>query len=257
MKPLATFLILGMLLFVPKVHAAKQQPSSVQAPARDEQVITRLISMGQFLRAQKSFGLHSETLTDEVLTSGQKLQFAGSADYLVQFPDRLRLELKNDSRHRIYTYDGTTLTQYAPELGFYATVETKGTIGQMVMKVRRQYDLEIPLADLFFWGTDEDGIKDIKQAAFIGTERMGDHQSEHFAFRQEGVDWQIWIQPGEHPLPDKVVITSTDDPAQPNFVAVLTWDLEPKIRNEEFHFTPPKNAHKIEIVPVKATAISN
>ena len=257
MKHLATFLMMGMLFFVPNVHAAQQQPSNVQAPSRDEQVINRLVSMGQYLRGLKSFGVHSETPTDEVLATGQKLQFAGSANYLVQPPDRLRLELKNDSRHRIYTYDGTTLTQYSPELGFYATVESKGTTGQMVMKVRQQYDLEIPLADLFFWGTDKDGIKDIKEAAFVGTERLGNHQSEHFAFRQEGVDWQIWIQPGEQPLPDKMVITSTDDPAQPNFVAVLTWDLDPKFTDEDFHFTPPKDALKIEIVPVNATAINN
>lgn len=255
MKRTIILLLMGILLAAPPINA-KEQKTAPQDTIRDEQVINRLVTMGQFLRGMKTFGVHSETTTDEVLTNGQKLQFAGSAEYLVQLPDRLHLELKNDSRHRVYTYDGTTLTQYSPQLGYYATIENKGPIGEMLMKVRERFDLELPLADLFLWGTDKADTRDIKEAVFIGVERMGGHDSEHFAFRQDGVDWQIWIQPGNQPLPDKLVITTTDDPAQPNYVAVLQWDLEPKVTEENFRFTAPKDAMKIEIAPVKAPSIN-
>ena len=170
-------------------------------------------------------------------------------------PDRLRLEFKNDLQHRVYTYDGKALTQFSPELGYYATMEMTGPIGQMVLQVKEKYDLELPLADLFLWGTDKADTKGIKEAVFVGVEQVDGHDSEHFAFREEGIDWQIWIRPGDQPLPDKLVITTTDDPAQPSYVANLKWNLDPDSRKDaDFSFTPPKGAVKIDIVAVDSAA---
>ena len=249
MKRMSTLLLLGMLFFAPPLQA-EEKPPATQESVRNERVIQRLTSMGQYLRTLKVFAIHADILNDEVLDNGQKLQFAGVADYLVQTPNRLRLEVKNDHRYRIYTYDGKTLTQYSPRLKYYASMDIADTIGQMMMKVKEKYDLEMPLADLFLWGTDMADTKDIKEAAFIGVEQMNGHDSEHFAFRQEGVDWQIWIQSGDKPLPDKLVVTATDEPSQPSYVSHLKWNLTPKIQNKDFTFTPPKGAMKIDIVSV-------
>jgi hypothetical protein len=253
MKYMSAFVTIGMLLFVPSLHAA-EQTAAAQDSMRDPQVMNRLDSMGQYLRSLKVFALHADTTTDEVLENGQKLQFAGAADYLVQTPDRMRLELKNDFKHRIYTYDSQSLTQYSPQLGYYTTMEITGTNGEMVLQVKKKYDLDMPLVDLFLWGTDEADTKGIKVAAFVGVEQMNGHDSEHYAFRQEGVDWQVWIQPGDQPLPDKLVITDTEDPSQPSFVANLQWDLSPKTQEKDFIFVPPKGAMKIDIVSLEPAA---
>jgi hypothetical protein len=206
--------------------------------------------MGQYLRGLKTFAVHADLTADDVLENGQKLKFAGTADFLVKPPDRMRVEVKDDTRHYIYTYDNKVLTQYSPQSGYYATMENTGPIGKMLIRIKEEYDLDMPLADLFLWGTDKDGAGDIKEADFIGVEKINGHDSEHFAFRQEGVDWQIWIQPGDRPLPDKLVITSTDDPAKPDYVASLKWNLTPKTQESNFTFIPPKGATKIEIVRV-------
>jgi hypothetical protein len=136
-------------------------------------------------------------------------------------------------------------------------MEIVGTIGTMVLQVKEKYDLDMPLADLFLWGTDKADTKGIKVAAFVGVEQMNGHDSEHYAFRQEGVDWQVWIQPGEQPLPDKLVITDTEDPSQPSFVANLQWDLSPKTQEKDFSFTPPKGAMEIDIVSFDSAAKNN
>jgi hypothetical protein len=253
MKRTATLLLTGMLLFAPSLQAA--EPSAIgQEPVRDEQVINRLAAMGQYLRSLKVLSVHADTTTDEVMDNGQKLQFAGAVDYLVHTPDRLRLEFKNDRQHRIYTYDGKSLTQFTPELGYYATMEMSEPVGRMILQVKEKYDLELPLADLALWGTDKADTQGIQEAVFIGMEQMGGHDSEHFAFREDGIDWQIWIQPGDQPLPDKLVITTTDDPAQPSYIANLQWNPTPTLKDTDFSFTPPKGAVKIDIVAVSAAA---
>ena len=68
-----------------------------------------------------------------------------------------------------------------------------------------------------------------------------------YAFREDGVDWQLWIQDGDAPLPLKFVITTTDEPSQPQHVAVLKWNTSPKFDDANFAFTPPPNAMKIQM----------
>ncbi len=253
MKKLIVLWIAG-LLFFSSISQAAEQPDAAKDSERNDLVVNRLVAMGKYLRTLKVFAVHADTTNDEALDNGQKLQFAGTADYLVQTPDLFRLELRNDAQFRIYIYDNKTLTQYSPLIGYYATMDFTGPIGQMLIHVKETYDLDMPLADLFLWGTDNADNKDIQAAVFVGVEQMNGQDSEHFAFRQEGVDWQIWIRPGDQPLPDKLVITDTGDPTQPSFVSKLKWDLSPKPQAKDFTFTPPKGAMKIDIVTVAPVA---
>ena len=69
--------------------------------------------------------------------------------------------------------------------------------------------------------------------------------SDHLAFHQQGVDWQLWVERGDRPLPRKLVITTLDEPSQPQHEAVLTWDLSPAIDDSLFAFVPPTGAGRI------------
>ncbi len=249
MKKIAILLVMGTLFLVFPIHA-EEKPTAAPEAIREEQAIDRLTSMGKHLNTLKLFAIHADILTDEVFDNGQKIQFAGTIDYLVQTPHWLRLEVKSDHRERIYTFNGKTLTQYSPRLKYYTTMNIPVTIGQLVLLAKEKYDLDLPLADLFLWGTDKADTKVIREASFIGVEMMNGHESEHYAFRQEGVDYQIWIQPGDKPLPDKLIVTDTQEPSQPSFVANLKWNLSPKVQIKDFTFTAPKGAMKIDIATV-------
>lgn len=253
MKRLTTLLLAALLLAAPALQAT-EQPAAAQKGIRDEEVVNRLAAMGKYLRSLEVLSLHADMTTDEVFDNGHKLQFSSTADYLVQQPDRLRLDFRNGQQHRVYSYDGKVLTQFTPELGYYATMEASGPIGRMVLQVKEKYDLEMPLADLFLWGTDKAGTAGIKEAVFVGLEKFDGHDSEHFAFREEGIDWQIWIRPGDQPLPDKLVITTTDDPTQPSYIANLKWNSSPTPKDADFSFIPPQGAVKIDTVAVSAAA---
>jgi hypothetical protein len=50
------------------------------------------------------------------------------------------------------------------------------------------------------------------------------------------------------------VITTTSEPSQPQYVAVLKWDLAPKLDDKTFTFVPPKGAQKIELATTVAAA---
>jgi hypothetical protein len=159
-----------------------------------------------------------------------------------------------DRKRRQFFYDGKTLTQYGPITGYYASVAAPSTISELVQVLDQKYDLNLPLADLFLWGTDKDGLGDIKSAIYIGPSRIGGIDCDHYVFRQADIDWQIWIERGKTPLPRKLVITTTSEPTQPQYVAVLKWDLAPKLDDKTFTFVPPKGAQKIEQATAAALA---
>ena len=170
----------------------------------------------------------------------------------MQAPDRLRAEVNTDRRHRQFFYDGKTLTQYAPRMNYYATVAGAADHRGHLEAAAQKYDIEIPLADLFLWGTDQGGIDDVRDAAFIGPARIGGRNCDHYAYRQANVDWQVWIEQGKKPLPCKMVITTTDEPQQPQYAAVMKWDLAPKFAPGTFAFAPSRDAKKIEVAPYAA-----
>ncbi len=86
---------------------------------------------------------------------------------------------------------------------------------------------------------------------FVGPSEIGGVTCGHYAFRQEGLDWQVWIQMGDFPLPRKQVLTTTTDEARPQYAATFTWNLAPSFNEAAFEFVPPKGAGRVVLTEVK------
>jgi hypothetical protein len=229
-------------------------PAAAAAPVKDPKALAALGSMSTYLRSLKQFALRADTTTDEVLLTGQKLQFNGTASYQFVAPDRLRLDLRTDRMHRDIIYDGKTLTMAAPRRKLYASVPAPASAAELVTTAEREYGLSFPLADLFLWGNDQSAIDAIKEAQYIGPARIAGQTCDQYAFRQDGVDWQLWIRQGAQPLPCKMVITTTGEPEQPQFSAHLTWNLAARPAASAFKYTPPADARRIQMTRVSELA---
>ena len=108
---------------------ATRAPTTPTTPAVAPEVLTALEQMGAFLRTLKTFTLHADITTDEVLAdTGQKNQFGSTVDYHVRAPDRLQADVTSDRKHRQFFYDGTTLTLYGQRVKFYTSVPAPPTI---------------------------------------------------------------------------------------------------------------------------------
>ncbi|PZR50738.1 MAG: hypothetical protein DI537_57595, partial [Stutzerimonas stutzeri] len=142
----------------------------------------------------------------------------------------------------------------APRIGYYASFAAPPSIGLLLDKARTDYGIELPLADLFTWGSDQTVRSRVKEAMVIRPEHVGDRTCMHYAFRQEAVDWQLWVEEGDKPLPCKLVITDKTDPAMPQYVAVLHWKPDVAPTKEELAFRPPDSAKRITIADAAALA---
>jgi len=212
----------------------------------DPQAISALDRMGAFLRSQRAMIINAKTTTDEVLDNGQKVQRNGVATLKMSRPDRLRADVSSDQRNEQLFYDGKTFTIYQPALGYYGSFNAPPTLAQLVDEAEQRYGIDMPLADLFAWGTARSPAADIKGAIDLGPSMVEGVKCDHFAFHQADVDWEIWIQHGPQPLPRKMVITTTTEKTQPQHVAVMSWDLSPRLDQSMFTFTPPATAQRID-----------
>jgi hypothetical protein len=223
--------------------ATSATPAAPAAQAVIEpEAIAALKRSSEFLQTLKSFNIRVEASTDEVLDSGQKVQFGSFANISVVRPNRLRADVIDDQKQREFYYDGKTLTVYGKVVNYYASVSAPKTIKEMLAFAESKYGLEWPLADLL---APESLAENVKSAFSVGQGRVGGVLCEHYAFRQDEVDWQIWIQTGNKPLPRKIVITSKNEEGSPQYEAVLSWKLSPRLGDRVFRFVPPKGASKI------------
>jgi hypothetical protein len=212
---------------------------------RDPNAITALRRMGEFLRKQGSFIVHSETSTDEVLATGQKIQLDGTVELKVVRPNRLRAEIHSDRKRRSIFYDGTSFTVFGEQAGYYAQAPAPGTIEETVAAVQDRFAISMPLVDLFYWSREDADVASIVGAIDIGPSLVKGIETEHYAFRQSDVAFQVWIEAGDRPLLRKFVITTLSEPEQPQHSVLLTWSLNPKLDDGEFKFAPPPGAQRI------------
>jgi hypothetical protein len=229
------------------VPAVAQTPAT--SAAVDPAAVKALTDMAAYLRNLKAFQVESATTTDEVEDDGQLIQHTAKVNFVVQIPNKLLVNASGDRNERSFIYDGRTFTMFARRIGYYATVPAPPTLRELDDALSDNYGIDLPLADLFRFGSPNWKGADIKAAMDVGPSEVDGITCEHYAFRQDEVDWQVWIQKGDYPLPRKLVITTTTDAARPQHTATFTWNLAPSFNEESFTFVPPSGAHKIVLTP--------
>jgi hypothetical protein len=239
-------LLMGLAAWPDPAARAADPATPPAKPAVEPSAIAALQRMGAFLRAQQTMEVTSEMSTDDVLDSGQKVEYGGTVTLKVRRPNRMAVEVTSDRKNERIYYDGTTFTVFQPTAGYYASFPAPGTLRELVDVLEQRYGVDLPLADLFRLGTNESQIAAIKGARLVGTSTVKGAACSHYAFQQADIDWEIWIQDGAQPLPRKLVITTTTEKSQPQHNQVMTWNLTPSFQAQTFTFTPPANAQRID-----------
>ena len=211
--------------------------------------VAALERMGEHLKTLKQFTLSAETTSEDVLDDDEKIMIGGRITYRVKTPNRMVLDIVTDKRERQYFYNGETVTVYAPALKFYSEFRGSDTIAKTISEAEDTYDVEVPLADLFYLGTKGSAAdaSNIISAFYVSDSPINGVVCAHYAYRTATANFQVWLPKTGEPLPCKIVRDIPDDPARPQYTAVLTWDTNEKFADDTFDFRPPKDARKIKM----------
>jgi hypothetical protein len=225
-------------------------PDVVEGEVEPEAVdILKLMS--EFLLSNNTLHIVSESSLDAVTNDGQRIQMDGVTTYRVRKPNGFVIEYASAMKPRNFYYDGKTFTVYSPKLGFYAQVPAPATNREVLDLLYKRYGIALPLEDLFRWGDNEERIAKLKSAYEVGPAIVDGVETNHYAFREENIDWELWTEKGDRPIPRKLVIVDRTDPARPTFIARLKWTLNPSFTDKDFTYVPGPDAKKIQLATSK------
>ena len=242
----------------PRSGAAFPQPGADDPIANEgiveDGAVQALKDMSAFLMSANTLGITSQGSLDVVTNDGQRIQLDGTTQYKIRRPGFV-IDYSSDIKSRRFIYDGKTFTVYSPKLGYYASVPAPATNSEVLNTIYNKFGIALPLEDLFRWGegSSTQRIQALKSAYEVGTATIDGVPTDHFAFREADVDWEVWIQQGSQPLPRKLVIVDRNDPAKPTFVARLSWQINPAFTDADFAFVPNASAKRIQIATFKGS----
>jgi hypothetical protein len=223
--------------------------SQGQSAAIEPKADQLLRKMSDYLGGLKQFSVQTENTLEVVLRSGEKIQFDNPAEALIQRPNKLRADRKGDVVDQEFYYDGKTLTLYQKDHNYYATVEAPSTVDETIDFAREALDVYAPGGDLIYKNPYSILTEDVLSGFYVGMSVVRGIKCHHLAFRGNEVDWQIWIEDGDKPLPKKFIVTSKWMTGAPQFtVSIKSWNLSPKVTEDMFTFVPPKDAQKIDFI---------
>jgi len=247
----------ALLLFAASAHAVESSlerdvyiGTTAEETALPASALESLLRrMSEELNNAGAYRFHAEINFDDVLISGQKLQFAGAADVRVRQPDGIFADYRDDLSAKRFWYDGKQGTLLDVFQDVYSTADLAGDIDTAVDQLQERYGLALPLGDLI--SSDVFAVIDSHALAwgYIGVHDVEGTAAHHIAIVGENADLQVWIQEEGRPLPLKIVVTYKNIPMSPQFQAVLMdWEFGTDVAADSFEPDLPESAQKAEFL---------
>lgn len=216
----------------------------------DPEADSLLKQMSDYLTGQEQFTMQAEATYEKLLDTGQKLMFVNQVTVSIKRPNRFNVQRKGMIRDQEIFYDGKQLTLLGKTAKFFATAPAPSTIDEALDFATETLGLSAPGSDLFYSDVYKGLMDDIISGDYIGLTDINGVPCHHLAFRGAEVDWQLWIEDGDKPLPRRFVITSKWLTAAPQYsLTIRRWDTGVKIPEKRFLFTAPEGISQIDFLP--------
>jgi hypothetical protein len=220
--------------------------SAAWAEEGDAKIILK--TMADYVSRQDNLSLKYDTDIEVVTPAVEKIQFSASGDVTMSRPNKFRVSRTGGYADVELISDGANVTVYDRGGNRFAQVPGSGSFDQAVDKLRSDASLELPGADLLLSKPYEELMSGVLEAKHIGRGVVEGVECEHLAFRNLDIDWQIWVEVGERPVPRKYVITSKAVGAAPQYTLRLRdWKTGVTPAPDAFAFKPPAGSSGVAI----------
>lgn len=220
---------------------------AISQPAETSEALEALKEMSEFLADQQHLSFEAEVNFDVVQPMGHKLEFGSIRKLTLRRPDRVYLAVEHrDGFQRFLYFDGKSLSVLVPSRNAYAREEMPGTVTAALDTLVEELGVPAPLGDLIHPRLYSELEKEIESGLWVGEELLGGVFCDHFVFRTPEVDFQLWIEQGDQPLPHRLVITYRQHPGAPQFrVRLREWNVAAETPDLLFSFNPPADAEQL------------
>jgi len=124
--------------------------------------------MSDYLGLLQQFSVHTQADVEDLLDSGQRVDYAISAELAVSRPNKLRSERKGDPVDQVFYYDGKQLTLYDRSHKVYAGVDAPPTLEKMFDFAQDSLGLVLVGTDLIYHDAYPLLMEGVTSATVIG-----------------------------------------------------------------------------------------
>src|ERR1700722_5809285 len=230
------------------VLALTMTVSGAQNARADDDAVKILKAMSDYMASQKSINVNYDTDVEGITADLQKLQFASSGHLLLVRPDKLRVSRTGGYTDVELVFDGKTTTIFDHDHNAYTEISSAGNVEQLVERMRDEFELPVPGADLLLTSSFDRLMDGVIDAKHIGLGVIDGVECEHLAFRNLDTDWQLWVEAGPHPVPHKYVITNKGVSGAPQYTLhIISLVTDGPIAADAIAFKAPTGAKKAEM----------
>jgi hypothetical protein len=210
-------------------------------------------AMADYVGRQQNLRFAYDSDIEIVTPALEKIQFTSSGTAQLSRPDSLRATRSGGYADVELVADGRDVTIYGRNLQLYAQSEAQGSVDTLVDRLRNEFGLDLPAADLLHDDAFPALMEDVLEARHVGRGVVGGVECEHLAFRNHDTDWQLWVRVGNQPVPCRMVITSKMVGMAPQYtVEFHDWEDGVAFAPEAFRFDPPRGARRVDFSALSA-----
>ena len=208
-----------------------------------------LKKMSDKLAAAERFTVSGSRNIDASLLASRKLKQNTKFEGAIIRPNRIAASSTSGGSTRRFIYDGDEVTLHNVKMNHYATVKGASTIDRTIDKIIKKWDFHPPMADLLVSNPYRSLTQGALSGKLNGSQWVGGTKCQRIAVTKDEVNWEIWIANTDN-LPRKLEITFKNESGQPKVQLLFQrWNLNPKLKDSQFTFDPPKDAMEIEMAP--------
>ena len=210
-----------------------------------------LHAMSDQLAGLKSFSVDYDADQEVVDSHGQKLQYSASGSLSLARDVGFLITRQGPFADVEVRFDGKVISLYGKGMNVFAQMDSPGpSLDEAINEIRLSTGLDVAGADLLIADPYSALVENVVSGAVVGDAFVGGVECDHLAFRNDAVDWQIWISKGEPKLPVKYVITTKWVTGAPQYALRLSNWKAGDVDATGFTFTPPADAKKLEEINV-------
>jgi peroxiredoxin len=249
------FAVCANVWVAPSSRGQTDAPGSAadpDAPAESQQpeAMELLREMAKYLGDLQAYSCRVQA-TITIQASGEENRIDSKLLVRLQHPNQIAILVEEGETEATVVSDGKQVVQYMPMLNRYTVQEAPDDFAGL-SRYAKIMSLGTSPASITAMGGDrfsEALTSDITKAEYLGTQKIGKATCHHCRFVKHGLNFEIWIETGDRPLPRRLVPDISDQlpGATTDYSVVFSdWDVSPKFTGADFAFSPPGDAEKVD-----------
>jgi hypothetical protein len=224
---------------------ASEPRTEAERLARGREIVERMSSK---LGSAQAFGLTTREQRDQVKASGEPQHLTLTRETIVRRPDRLYSKTSGDVQNEVW-YDGVGLTLAMHKEKVFGQARMPETLDKTLDSMHERYGVAMPLADFLYAAPAKALLTDTTKGGWVGRETIDGQETDHLAFTDKGVSWELWVAATGDPVPRKATVTFTEDKRLRKVELTFSdWNFSPQIAADRFTPKVPADYEGIAIV---------